>query len=144
MNVHLLLTRYALLRLNGEISKILAMHRWRLWPVLCLLSACAYVPPPHEPFIAQKAGVSQDQMQQDMAQCAYEVRLHVSPEYAVLPDHMYYRYADSLEAQCLRGKGYKVHIGKETARIVDCHLPDGTIKAMSILACTDANGRVER
>jgi hypothetical protein len=37
-------------------------------------------------------------------------------------------------------KGYNVYMGKETERIVECHLPDGAVRAMSILDCSDANG----
>jgi hypothetical protein len=108
--------------------------------VLLLLIACAYAVPPREDFIATKAGVSEEQMRQDIARCKYEVDLHISPRYAHVPDNVYYAYTTSLEAQCLRGKGYKVFVGKEQERVVDCRLRDGTMKELSIVACTNAGG----
>ncbi len=109
---------------------------------LAFLAACA--PKMAQPVIFSKAETTSDQIDQDRAQCAFEVVQHLPRGDYKLPKAMLNDKKQSREALCMVGKGYKVYMGQETERIVDCRLRDGAVNSLSISACADANGQLQR
>lgn len=98
--------------------------------------------PAQDTMIVYKTDVSDEQIQKDLAQCAFEVRQHWPAKYDDLPS--YYRVREIVKRKelCMRGRGYRVYTGSETERVLDCNLPGGIIKAMSIQSCVDAGGTI--
>lgn len=92
--------------------------------------------------IVQKTDVGSDQIQSDLAQCEYEVRQHLPSSLDYLPSHSRVREIVKRKELCMRGKGYRVFAREELKRILDCRLPDGSNKKISVESCVDAGGTI--
>jgi hypothetical protein len=98
--------------------------------------------PAQETMVVHKTDVRDEQIKKDLAQCEFEVRQHWPADYDYLPSYHRVREIVKRKELCMRGKGYRVYTGSETERVLDCRLPGGTTKAMSIQSCVDADGTI--